>query len=126
MEAQLLQYGVAGAAMALAFAMLKVLEKAWDKRTSNGNGKIECPNKIHDLAAVLRNLDSTIKRSARIEEEVKAGVATLVDQHKPVDGIEQWKIGPELRETFRDISRNGERAAGLLDELVKITKNGTK
>lgn len=96
------EIGVVVLSLSVVMVALKLVEHFVLQRRRNGsNGKfalLECPNKIHGIAENLRGIGSSLKLITRDSVDTLAGVEHLVEQHKSVDGEEQWKFTPALRQ----------------------------
>ena len=85
---------------------------------------IECPNKVKELPAVLNALGDRLSDLVDLAREQNKtifhsaeGVDTLVKQHAPVGGVEQWKVGSDTLKVFRDNQKSHHE---LLEEIKII------
>ena len=127
---KLSEYGVAVLALLLALGLLDLVRRKYrqsvpGERRSGMATVIECPNKIETLPTILDNIGKRLIELIRLHEEHSkvalraVGMAdTLIRQHAPVDGVEQWKIPPDAVKTIRDSQAIQVRT---LDTVEKIT-----
>lgn len=121
MNGSALDYGVAGVALGVVFAALRMLDRYLPSPNGKEEPKLECPNKIHTLAKTLGDIDSHLKRLHIAGDTTMTGVLRLVEQHAAgPDGVERFKISPRLE---RVIEETGEHQRDMLVEVRGMTKS---
>jgi len=91
-----------------------------DYRIGNGKRAIiaECPHKVEALAETMHNMETHLSRIVDDVSLTKAGTVTLVRQHAPTDGREQWKMSPRLEAVMERVDANNERMTTLQQQTI--------
>ena len=107
------ELGAVTLALILAIMAFDLVRKKF-RQTENGDRRkasivVECPNKIEGLAATLELLAEAAQTQVQQNVEHikllqlnKTGIDRLVDQHKPVNGVETWKASHRIEELLED------------------------
>jgi hypothetical protein len=123
----LVELGVVGIALLAVLMLVDLIRKKMGV-DSSGSHKlqiVECPNRIEGLAATLEEMSKQSGAQTKVmtalmqaTEHNRSGIDRLVEQHRPEDGRETWKIPPRME-------RLQEETRDLLRELVtEVKRNG--
>jgi len=115
------EIGVATLALTVVLAAFRFLDY---RLARNGNGKraviVEYPHRVEALAEKMHNVEVHLSRMVDDIAVAKAGTETLVKQHAPTDGREQWKISPRLEAVMDRIDQREEKMIVVDEKILEL------